>query len=106
MIDSFVYLPFPSGLASSLAGTEHERHHQASTFTQTKVSKHKGLFTYWYLRSSNLCFRSGEKQGSTSEMAATRLRKTFKYSSDDEDSGGASRDEMDEEGRRTLIDLP
>lgn len=32
-------------------------------------------------------------------MASARLRKTFKYPSDDEDSGGASRDEMDEEGQ-------
>lgn len=31
-------------------------------------------------------------------MASARLRKTFKYPSDDDDSGGASRDEMDEEG--------
>lgn len=36
-------------------------------------------------------------------MASTRFRKTFKYPSDDEDSGFASRDEMDEEGGSTAI---
>lgn len=39
-------------------------------------------------------------------MASARLRKTFKYPSDDEDSGGASRDEMDEEGKHCHLPPP
>lgn len=47
-----------------------------------------------------------EKETNTEPtMASARLRKTFKYPSDDEDSGGASRDEMDEEGELTYLQI-